>query len=426
MKSILLIVLPLFWCVYTSAQIKTVPSKSLVANGSIIKYDSLSNFVGNNVDSYINQTFYLPKTTGYEKKHGYQGFKKNLKGDVYQPVGSPKLTKYESVAGKYFEVVAIRRDTKAYKGDVYLELKESESGKILFFDYKKDFDTSFPFIVVGYYEKMKKTLLGNTFLLDMESPFLRNIDEIDTENAYIYDRYMDFKCVDYIVKEGFCWQEFLLLENKNHSKIELNVSDFKLIKDISQSDYLGTKALYENEQQQIEKQNRYYEKEKGIIEKSMLEAKKILGKTIYNYTNIVYSSENEDLVLIDKYIPLKVVSVEYGDKFYPVKIFLDDFHGHKYYKKITFDESSYSQYEFKYLFSLSDIRKQYPHISERRWNLIKKGEVCIGMTEEECELSLGEPNDVNKTTGSWGIHMQWVYDDSYLYFENGILKSIQN
>jgi len=33
---------------------------------------------------------------------------------------------------------------------------------------------------------------------------------------------------------------------------------------------------------------------------------------------------------------------------------------------------------------------------------------------------------MNRSTYSFGVHEQWVYDGGYLYFENGTLKSIQN
>jgi hypothetical protein len=59
--------------------------------------------------------------------------------------------------------------------------------------------------------------------------------------------------------------------------------------------------------------------------------------------------------------------------------------------------------------------------------LILEGKVKIGFTAEMCVESWGEPNDINKTTGSYGVHEQWIYGDgSYLYFENGILTAIQN
>lgn len=59
------------------------------------------------------------------------------------------------------------------------------------------------------------------------------------------------------------------------------------------------------------------------------------------------------------------------------------------------------------------------------YNKLKQGYYWIGMTKEMATISLGRPNDLNKTVGSWGVHEQWVYDDLYIYFENGILTSYQ-
>ena len=48
------------------------------------------------------------------------------------------------------------------------------------------------------------------------------------------------------------------------------------------------------------------------------------------------------------------------------------------------------------------------------------------MDREMATISLGSPNDINRTVGSWGVHEQWVYNKIYLYFENGKLNSYQN
>lgn len=59
----------------------------------------------------------------------------------------------------------------------------------------------------------------------------------------------------------------------------------------------------------------------------------------------------------------------------------------------------------------------------------KKSEgVRIGMSKQDVlDSSWGKPYDINTSTGSWGVHEQWVYGGgNYLYFENGILTSIQN
>jgi hypothetical protein len=60
-------------------------------------------------------------------------------------------------------------------------------------------------------------------------------------------------------------------------------------------------------------------------------------------------------------------------------------------------------------------------------NIILEGSVQIGMTKQMCIESWGKPEDINTTIGSYGRHEQWVYGNgNYLYFENGILTTIQN
>lgn len=74
---------------------------------------------------------------------------------------------------------------------------------------------------------------------------------------------------------------------------------------------------------------------------------------------------------------------------------------------------------------LARLTKEY---GEQNAVRIIKGEYWIGMTDKMAKASLGYPNDINKSTGSWGVHEQWVYSykDIYLYFENGELTSIQD
>lgn len=56
----------------------------------------------------------------------------------------------------------------------------------------------------------------------------------------------------------------------------------------------------------------------------------------------------------------------------------------------------------------------------------KKKEPQIGMTADEVRQSIwGEPDDINKSTYSWGVKEQWCYSDyRYIYFEDGIVTSI--
>lgn len=54
------------------------------------------------------------------------------------------------------------------------------------------------------------------------------------------------------------------------------------------------------------------------------------------------------------------------------------------------------------------------------------GRIWIGMSSEMARLSWGRPKDINRSVGTWGVHEQWVYSSSYLYFENDRLASYQN
>lgn len=56
------------------------------------------------------------------------------------------------------------------------------------------------------------------------------------------------------------------------------------------------------------------------------------------------------------------------------------------------------------------------------------GGVAIGMTAAQVLASTwGKPKDINRTTRASGVHEQWVYGNgNYLYFENGVVTSIQN
>ena len=61
-------------------------------------------------------------------------------------------------------------------------------------------------------------------------------------------------------------------------------------------------------------------------------------------------------------------------------------------------------------------------------------QVKLGWSDDMVIEALGYPTDINTTSGSWGVHEQWVYEHNYrdfgysceyYYFENGVLTSMQ-
>lgn len=73
----------------------------------------------------------------------------------------------------------------------------------------------------------------------------------------------------------------------------------------------------------------------------------------------------------------------------------------------------------------------FPEIKEA----ILNGNLMIGMTPAQVVASIGRPYDVNMSSGSWGVHEQWVmcapnsrrdWRYGYVYFENGRVVSWQS
>jgi hypothetical protein len=72
---------------------------------------------------------------------------------------------------------------------------------------------------------------------------------------------------------------------------------------------------------------------------------------------------------------------------------------------------------------LKRLTKEY---GKRYAKYIFDGIICLGMSKKMVIEAKGEPDKVNRSVGSWGVHEQWVYNEMYLYFENNKLKSWQD
>lgn len=118
---------------------------------------------------------------------------------------------------------------------------------------------------------------------------------------------------------------------------------------------------------------------------------------------------------------------EYSNMYYEVQ--LDD---------LILAEDYYAQKEAERIAEENRIAEEQRKQAERKASLIKKygktyadlilqGKVRIGMSAEMCREAWGTPDDINRSSGIWGVHEQWCYDwGGYLYMENGKLTAIQN
>ena len=289
-----------------------------------IVYDSSLNFLGKDVLLYKGQELYLIGKSESSREYGYSGFIIDFKKgsgslkNTYQPI-IPEDKKYieydiggksiyDSLAGKYFKVLDIYEHPKSkeekylYGTKYYLALEEKESGKKLYFEYDSKSEYSFPFIVLGYFEKIKKNFIGKSYVISTN--YFEDSKEISTGNIIHNRPGQKWTCIDLTIEEKY-YNLSLILKNDLEEKV---LADYE---------YLFKKG----------------------------------GK------NQVYTWKKAEI--------------------------------------------------YKTKFGLVN------------WHIILDREVKIGFTEEMVILAWGEPNSINRA--SYGD--QWVYDDQYLYFENGKLKA---
>ncbi|HYW09972.1 MAG TPA: hypothetical protein VE913_23605 [Longimicrobium sp.] len=54
------------------------------------------------------------------------------------------------------------------------------------------------------------------------------------------------------------------------------------------------------------------------------------------------------------------------------------------------------------------------------------GSIQLGFTPQQVRAGWGRPRDITRSIYTFGVHEQWVYDGGYVYFEDGVVTSIQN
>lgn len=137
---------------------------------------------------------------------------------------------------------------------------------------------------------------------------------------------------------------------------------------------------------------------------------------------LVRIDPGEEVLIFDFYVPpfFRAKYEDYVGYISVASLEMNDF--------IEKKQSELQEEEFKELQEsnprLARLIRKY---GQTRGERIYEKEIWIGMTDEMARDALGRPNDINRTTTSWGIREQWVYPNRvYLYFEDGILTSWQD
>jgi hypothetical protein len=67
----------------------------------------------------------------------------------------------------------------------------------------------------------------------------------------------------------------------------------------------------------------------------------------------------------------------------------------------------------------------HPELPQRTKDAVLNGQIILRMSAEDARASWGEPKNINRTVSTSGVHEQWVYGNTYVYFEDGVLTSWQ-
>lgn len=150
----------------------------------------------------------------------------------------------------------------------------------------------------------------------------------------------------------------------------------------------------------------------------------LLGKDLYIKTSLWYDA-NDELIAGLKFVKVNITDIMPGNKTFPLKLEFD-YNNKKSYIFVSTSDSPIVNRTFDTLFSFTDIRKQYPNITDHNWELITQGKIAIDMTKEECRLSLGAPKSIDQRPTYEGLREIWSYENGvYLVFEDGILRTFR-
>lgn len=147
----------------------------------------------------------------------------------------------------------------------------------------------------------------------------------------------------------------------------------------------------------------------------MEKAKSLVGKTLW------FNKTHKDTPIgigLSNLEKVNISRVEWGS--YGVLFFFKMQDGYE----VSMERHSIDALRNQWYFE--DPYKQHKNWDKKAWDAIKNCKIYIGMTQEMLLMSWGKPEDINKSVGSWGVHEQWVYGNTYVYLENGIITSWQN
>ena len=245
--------------IYSQITTTKIINKEEVSTGS--PYDGTVNFLGTNAEKYVGQELYVIGKPKSLQEYGYDGFytncKKNYRSSTYKSNSRYKST-YSELAGKYFKVLEVIKQTDDSER-FFLKLEQKESKEIVYFDYYSKYYTSFPFMVISYFDNLKKSYIGKEYIV--RTKWSPETKDIKTGNliSKLDDKW---KCVDLTIEEEN-FHTVLILENIKGEQIIAEIYN------LNNTNFCFTKEISDN----------YEAKFGSIVWKTILEGNVVMGMT---------------------------------------------------------------------------------------------------------------------------------------------------
>lgn len=149
---------------------------------------------------------------------------------------------------------------------------------------------------------------------------------------------------------------------------------------------------------------------------------KISGLTVWTRSSLWYDSSGNRIPGL-KFAKAGITDVTPSSGTFPMKVQIMLPDGETAYLNMNYTTDTADSRNFAAIFFLKDPKSKYPNITPENWELIQKGKIRIGMTKEECRLSLGNPDDVDAGKTTSQTMDIWKYGDGiYLMFTDGLLS----
>lgn len=225
----------LFFILYPILVLTAQSEKGKKQAISTIQYDSTANFLGKKAMAYTGQELYLKGLDKASQSFGYSGFILQYKKDdellnddknIYKP-NENYNSRYEDLAGKYFNVLEVIEHPKAkgdkeYSNDFYLKLQELSSGDIVYYKYDSNAEYTFPFIVRGFLEKQRQLLAGKEYVIS--DNLLKMSRDLVIGKAVNFKTGQTWKCADLTI-DNTNNEISLVLQSSNGSKTAIPYSN---------------------------------------------------------------------------------------------------------------------------------------------------------------------------------------------------------